>query len=380
MTTDRTAIRRRLAVRGRAHRPPWGGRKFAGHRSILAPVAATVAATVAVGVGVALAKAGRDRRGARQRRLDRRLGIAPGERLADALPRMALGQVDLTIALLASENGSPTAKTVHETRKALKRLRALLRLVEQQLGEKEFARENDALRDTAQRLSGARDAEVMLGTLDALMARHSRKLGRRRGVLKLRKRLLAEQQRMQRETLGDPATRAAVLAELNAFRARVAAWTLADRPGIALVERDLTRLYRQGKKRHLRVLRGKGEQTIAMHQWRKRVKDLRYAAEMLQRRDASKRRSSDKRLREVARRADALGELLGDEHDLAMLAQHLRNGRRGDSQRTWRTGRKTRKALLKAIAKRRRELRKQTLRDGARLYGDSPKKFLRRLS
>jgi hypothetical protein len=211
-------------------------------------------------------------------------------------------------------------------------------------------------------------------------------------MLKLRKRLLEEQQRVQRVTLSDPATRTALLADLNGLRARVATWTLADRPRIALVEHDLTRLYRQGQKRHLRVLRGKGQQTIAMHQWRKRVKDLRYAAEILQRRDASKRRSSDKRLRKMARSADALGELLGEEHDLALLAQHLRDGnrarsradrrqtQRGVHQQTWRTPRKTRKALLKAIAKRRRELRKQALRDGARLYRHSPKKFLRRLS
>src|ERR1019366_4555512 len=60
MTTKRTAIGRRLAVRRWANRPPWRGRKL-GHGPIVAPftatVAATLAATVAVGVGVALARA-----------------------------------------------------------------------------------------------------------------------------------------------------------------------------------------------------------------------------------------------------------------------------------------------------------------------------------
>ena len=58
----------------------------------------------------------------------------------------------------------------------------------------------------------------------------------------------------------------------------------------------------------------------AMHEWRKRVKDLRYIAEMLQRREATgkgrRRRKSERRaaerLRKLARRADALGELLGE--------------------------------------------------------------------
>jgi hypothetical protein len=339
---------------------------------------------VAVRAGVALAKAGRQRRTERQRRRDRRLGIIAGESLAQALPRMALGQVDLTLELIARDGDAITAKTVHETRKALKRLGALLRLLEHQLGSTQYERDSNALRITAQRFSDARDAEVMLATLDALIARHPRKLGRSRGVRQLRKRVLAEQKRSQRKTLRNPATRTALLTELHCFRARIATWQLAERPGITLVEHDLTNLYKQGQKRHMRVLRGKGDQTIALHRWRKRVKDLRYAAEMLQRRDAPKRRPADKRLRKLSSRADTLGELLGEDHDLAVLAQHLRAGKHADPHaggaHAWRTKAKTRRALLKAIAKRRRELQKRALRDGARLYRRSPRKLLSRIS
>src|ERR1700680_55626 len=97
MTTDRTAIGRRFAVRRTAHRPPRGGRKSR-HASIVAPLAATLAATVAVGVGVALAKAERERRSARARRArDRQFALLPGERLADGVRRMALGQLDPAI-------------------------------------------------------------------------------------------------------------------------------------------------------------------------------------------------------------------------------------------------------------------------------------------
>jgi len=287
---------------------------------------------------------------------------------------MALGQVDLALELLGGgEGGAPDEKAVHETRKALKRLRALLRLLEHELGEKAFARENAALRDIAGRLSGARDAEVMLDTLDALIASRPRKLARRRGVLKLRKRLLTEHARQELLTLGDPATRAAVLGELHAFRGRVAAWDLSHGPGIQLVEADLIKLYRQGRRRYRRALHAKGAATLAMHEWRKRVKDLRYAAEMLE------RRRSGGRLRALARRADALGELLGEDHDLAVFAERLRAGARGDAQETWRTGRRTRKMLLKLIARRRRKLRRRALRDGERFYRATPKRFLRRV-
>ena len=280
---------------------------------------------------------------------------------------------------------------MHETRKALKRLRALLRLLEGELGEAVFARENAALRDVARTLSGARDAAVMLATLDALIERHPRALGRRRGVLELRRRVRAEHTRMQRLTLADPAVRAAVLGELHAFRWRAAAWSLSERDGIQLVQADLARLYKQGRTRYARVLRRRGDRMLTMHEWRKRVKDLRYAAEMLERRDADGSRAAngsrkaggaDGRLRRLARRADALGELLGEEHDLAVLAEHLRAGARGSgagAQDTWHTGRRTRDALLERIARRRRALRKRALRDGRRLYRDEPDAFIRRV-
>jgi len=387
MTTDRTAIRRRLAIRGWTHRPPRGARK-AGHGSIVAPLAATVAATVAVGVGVVLARSERQRRLARRLRLERRLGLAPGEPLASGLQRMALAQTDLALELLGGADHAATGarpavsgeKAVHETRKALKRLRALLRLLEHQLGPSTFARENAALRDIAAHLSGARDAAVMLATLDRLIQRHPHKLGRR-SVLALRRRLLAEHAHLEQLALGDPVARAHVLSELHAFRARAAAWRLPHSHGIQLIEADLRRLYRQGRRRHRRVAARKGRRTLAMHQWRKRVKDLRYAAEMLERRDSPRTGAaarSTARLRRLARDADELAELLGEEHDLAVFAQRLRDAKHG-GQRTWRTRSRTRKQLLALIAKRRRQLRKRALRHGKLLYRDTPKRFTRRI-
>ncbi|HLL92518.1 MAG TPA: CHAD domain-containing protein, partial [Solirubrobacteraceae bacterium] len=156
-----------------------------------------------VGVGAALAKAERERRCARLRRRDRQLGLRAGEPLGAAMQRMALAQADLAIELLGggqSANGThhaaaPDENAVHETRKALKRLRALVALLAGELGEQAVARENRALRDVGRSLAGARDAEVMLGTLDALIERHPRKLARRGGVRRLRARLAAEHER-----------------------------------------------------------------------------------------------------------------------------------------------------------------------------------------
>jgi CHAD domain-containing protein len=390
MTANWAAVRRRLAVRRTAHRPPRRGRQV-GHGSIVAPLAATLAATVALAVGVALAQAERDRRAAKaQRKRARRFAQLPGEPLPPALRRMTLGQLDLAIELLGGEamgawsrGGYGSANTsasggnvsgkaggraldreaIHETRKALKRLRALVRLLRMELGERRYQREYAILRDAARRLAGARDAEVMVDTLDALLQRYPRKLGRRRPLIALRERLAAERAMAARRTLEDHALRAQVLRDLCGLRERAQRWDLPERPGLTIVESDLRRIYRQGRQRMHLLERGKGD-AHAMHEWRKRVKDLRYAAEILS-------------LRSIARPADRLGEVLGEEHDLVVLAGLLSPPGRAPFK--GKRGKRARKALLKRIARRRRRLRRRALREGERLYRRRPKKFLRRV-
>jgi CHAD domain-containing protein len=205
-------------------------------------------------------------------------------------------------------------------------------------------------------------------------------------LVKLHARLVAEREAAQARTLGDAVMRAEVLAELQAIRARVAAWHLASARGMRLVEPGLERLYRQGRRRYRRAAGGRGNRGRALHEWRKRVKDLRYAAEVLDRQDAAARGArrrgrakgkGAKPIRELARAADRLGEALGEEHDLALLAERIRaQGRRGAGPA--RLGRGSRRAILKVIARRRRRLRADTLRDGARLYKRRPKRFLAR--
>jgi len=382
MTTERTAIRRRLAVRRSAHRPP-AGRGKSGHRSIVAPLAATLAATFAVGVGVAIARSSRARNARTPPPPEPHFALLPGERLAPGLRRIATEQCDLAIALLGGNGALPDEHAVHETRKALKRLRTLVRLLEDELGEQVYARESASLRTIAARLAGARDAEVMHDTLETLIRRHPRKLRRRRGVAKLRKRLAAEHARASASTLGDAGTLAPALAELQAFRLRATSWPLGDRNGLTLVEPGLRGVYAKGRRRRRRAARAKRNRDIVMHEWRKRVKDLRYAAELLQRSAPAgeRRRASPngrarlrpaKRLARTASRADELGELLGEDHDLALLAQLVRDGSAGV-----RVPRRTRRALLKLIARRRRALRTRALRIGEKLYRKRAKTFIR---
>jgi hypothetical protein len=398
MTTKRTAIRRRLAIRRTAHRPPWSGRKL-GHGSIVAPLTATLAATLALGVGVALARAERERRASGQWRThSRRFGLLADERVGEGLRRMALGQLDGAMEAIEGHDGALSPqKCVHEARKALKRLRALLRLVRDELGDNAYARESAIVRETGRRLARARDAEVLLSTMDDLVKRHPKKLRRRRGVQRLRARLQIERDGAAELALNESAARAGALKDLGALRARVGAWELADAGGIEAIEPALQRLYGTGRRRMRRAERAGGARGRRLHEWRKRVKDLRYTAEMLQRSDqegakrprdrvgaeagkrARKRANANSEfIGELAKRADELGELLGEEHDLAVLAERVRSEAKA-THASGAPGPGTRRALLGLIAKRRRRLRKRALRDGRRLYARKPKRFVRRM-
>lgn len=258
---------------------------------------------------------------------------------------------------------------VHETRKAIKRMRALARLFREELGEPEFKRVNCTLRDAAQRLAGARDAQVRLTTLKNLAERHPEALSRP-GID-----FLGIHLERERAQSGEPANDADVLEDIAAMRRQLARWNLLDRDFQDLAP-GLRRIYKEGRKRYAHVKHERRRAAAhsehvpsdqAMHDWRKRVKSLYYALDML----GGKRA---KGARKATRRADRLGDLLGEEHDLWMLSvyaeEHL--DAFGEDSRA-------RDDLLELIERRRQLLRNRALKLGARLYKRSPARFTKRL-
>jgi CHAD domain-containing protein len=297
-----------------------------------------------LGVAAALAKAELNRRSARREPKSK-------------LQRATLAQIDLAIALLEGRGEEPPERTIHETRKALKRARALVRLQRHALSGKRHRRLDAALRQCGRRLALARDAEVVLETLDELIRRHPKQLAHSPGVAALRARLLAERRQAGGLTDHGAPTRALVLERLRAARLDLERWR--PRQGDRATARaGLHSIYRQGRERRRRARRANTSESL--HAWRKRVKDLRYAAEALE-------------LRAVARTADRLGETIGAEHDLWLLSQRLRRHRK-----CFKGDREARKTIRRLIAKRRTRLRKRAFRLGDRLYRQPPKRFVRR--
>jgi CHAD domain-containing protein len=256
------------------------------------------------------------------------------------------------------------AELVHETRKAIKRMRALARLLRYELGEQEFKRVNDSLRTAGQRLSGARDAEVRLATLHSLRTRHPKALSLA-GVELLGERLERER---AGEPVGEPGPAREVLTDIADMRRDLARWNLVEHDFQALAP-GLERIYREGRRRHERAKRDRAADPEHLHAWRKRVKALYYALDMLGGSDAGSA------ARRATRRADRLGDLLGEEHDLWMLCAYVEQHADGFGEDT-----AARERLLERIERRRTRLRKRALELGARMYGRKPGDFTRRIA
>jgi CHAD domain-containing protein len=283
-------------------------------------------------------------------RLDLGAGLAAG--IAGA----ARAQLDRALAELRAAEGDRHA-AIHEARKSCKRLRGLLRLVRPGLGNKVFRRENAALRDAARRLSALRDADALLETYDRLDERFAAEIDRRR-MVPVRRALAARHAALGEDDLETPVTR--FCADLAAVRARVPSWPLADDFGV--LARGLKRTYRRGRKAMRAAYDAPSSERF--HEWRKRVKYHRYDLELLV---ELWPRQIDGRRKEVK----ALGGMLGEEHDLAVLeatlaAEHETFGA-------------VSAPLVGDLARRRREELRTALRPlGQRLFAERPKAFARR--
>ena len=88
-----------------------------------------------------------------------------GESFGDGLLRIGAEQLRRTSTALEA---APGPAEVHDTRKTIKRLRALLRLVRPGIGEADFKQLNARLRDASRLLSAARDRTVLGHTIERL--------------------------------------------------------------------------------------------------------------------------------------------------------------------------------------------------------------------
>lgn len=293
--------------------------------------------------------------------------LAIAEPIDVGVRRIATELIDDAIAHVEAPDRD-RHKVVHEVRKNCKKLRGLLRLVRPRAPEL-YKAENKFFRDAAASLSGVRDAEAALESYDALLKAFDGAVDREhlapaRRALTLHKQHLAE-------NVADLDARLDAFGErMCEARKRVPTWRLpADDPdqgkrGFGLLEDGLAKTYKRGRK----AMEAAGENPAVetFHEWRKRAKYLRYHLRLL-------RPAWPRLLKRARSEVKTLGDLLGDDHDLAVLEQVLRVALGDDAD----AGRIN---ILQALMRQRSgQLRDQARWLGRRIYAEKPRTFRKRI-
>lgn len=258
-------------------------------------------------------------------------------------PRHVIAQARRLLADAATRCQAPTRESednVHEIRKDLKKVRAYWRLMRHALGKRHSKAGNARCKQAAKQLSALRDHVVILGTLDDL--------GQDRGT-KTAMAFGQARQAMHEMVNGSPARGIDWDQVADLIRNDDAAWSGLNAASIdpADIKRGWQRTRKKARQYFDRSRKNPSPETL--HNWRKWAKRWLEQEELLH-------PEKEQRIE----RLDALGELLGRHHDLAVL-----------SHRLWRNdhfGGKPQKRVRRSISKRQGGLQKQALKLGRKAF------------
>jgi CHAD domain-containing protein len=257
-------------------------------------------------------------------------------------------------------------EAVHTARKSTKKIRALLRLVRSEVGEKVYRFENESMRDTARIVSPIRSAAVMVNALDALHDQYGSLLAE--GTFEeTHQRLTVNRDRVEARAMEDPELVPRVVANLERAHSRYASWPtdphakvvygIGIRDSYATIGPGLKATYRQG--RDQMVMAYQAPSPAGFHRWRKRVKYLKHQMEIVT-------PLWPEVVLGMVITLDRMAELLGEDHDLTELLETL-------SLRPELCPNPLERSLLRALAEQRRsdvETASRIL--GRRIYAESP--------
>jgi len=237
--------------------------------------------------------------------------ISNTESISINIHRILLEQFHYII--MQSEKGQEEVhKSIHETRKSMKRIRAVLRMIRDEIGYSSYYRENTFYRDLSRKLSEIRNFEVLSKSIKNLQEDLSNTIPP--DVFALLEEELGRQRKM---VMGGQAGLTQLLKE-TAGKIEIARDRIYDFPirhnDFRAFEGGLSRMYRQGK-RDLRDARNNPSPT-QLHDLRKRMKYFWYQVEILQ-------PIFPGPMKAYASTLETIAENLGIYHDLQVLQEFL---------------------------------------------------------
>jgi CHAD domain-containing protein len=275
------------------------------------------------------------------------------ESLGDSLRRVCRKQIEAAMAIAQGEKETEDTP-VHETRKHLKKARAALRLVREEIGRGLFRRQDHCLRDVGRIISEVRDAEVRLQTVRQLQ-----------GVSQKRGRAIYS------------SLEAMLVLELENFMAAFAEWQTQAVPMLARVLEMMDHWTLDGfgagelrwavqwsykRARHALAEARARPSVETFHELRREAKILWCQLRIL-------RPVNQVVLKTVTDELEAVGDLLGRAHDLSFLGQRL------DMERGQADWQKEGQELLAVIEVSQADLQRGAAELAERFFSERPRDF-----
>lgn len=284
--------------------------------------------------------------------------LKPGRSISSEVRRIVDKQLALAIDELHGRAAPPNDEAIHEARRHVKKVRAIIRLVKPALGDA-YDAINGRMRFANRMLAPIADAEGSVHTLARLNKRCRTRLARPT-LAAVRAVLLERLARIDREAERDRVL-PKVASVLRAERARFGAWT-SDAHGFDVIAPGLERTVRRARKAMARA----AVQPTAdnYHLWRRRVKDLWFQVRLVERRCGNK-------LRRDQRRLEALDGCLGEYHNLVLLEDVLVAEPVLSRQETAR--------CLHLLRRNQAALRDRALALGRRVTNEKPRRLVHRI-
>lgn len=237
------------------------------------------------------------------------LSIGAGEPACAGVARVLDTLFQHAISRLA-HSSRDRAEDIHTARTTIKRVRAILRLIQPAIGAATFQKENQRLQETARLLAPMRDAAIGLHTLRRLAGATKRKKERMQ-VFVVHDHF-AKQVSMPHGVTQESVMRATVRA-LEAHRRRLRKLRIISADWCAM-GMGLEKVYRACRRRMQRAF-AEGDDD-SFHRWRIRLKNLDYELQFLE-------PIWPRRMHPMMARLKKLEAKLGDDHDLAVLKAAL---------------------------------------------------------
>jgi CHAD domain-containing protein len=275
--------------------------------------------------------------------------------VAAGIKRIVANEIDSAKGRLSGK-GENLDEDIHEIRKSVKKTRAILKLIKEELGT-DYRAENRMWRDVGRPLSEIRDSAALLGSLDALCHKYAGRNGTFeaapfRDVLVRRK-----EEAYRSENVRSIMEK--VLPTLRDAEKRFKAWDL-NGADFALIAPGFEEAYRAGRRALARVKKDPSSENF--HEVRKRVKDHWYHVRLLE--DVW-----PEILRPYEKVLDDMQEWLGEDHNLTVLRDLIPQVADG------RLRQQHIRSLARLIGQYQDELRNKSLAAAERVYAEKPHAF-----